>query len=122
MPDKFVPVDTSDISPYFMKVSPFIYPFALKYTEMHRETLKKYTEPREIEKYLDKQDLLNQFIDYVSGNGVKADQKGLNISGMVIHTQLKSYIARNILDNKGFYPIREKIDTTLLYAIDFLEK
>ena len=57
MPDKFIPVDTSDISPYFMKVSPFIYPFALKYTEMHRETLKKYTDPREFEKYLDKQGL-----------------------------------------------------------------
>jgi len=122
MPDKFVPVDTSDISPYFMKVSPFIYPFALKYTEMHRETLKKYTEPRDFDKYLDKQGLLNQFIDYASRNGVKADQTGVNISGMVIHTQLKSYVARNILDNKGFYPIREKIDTTLLYAIDFLEK
>jgi len=31
-------------------------------------------------------------------------------------------VARNILDNKGFYPIWESIDTTLLYAIDFLKE
>lgn len=122
MPDKFVPFDTTGISPYFMKVNPLIYPFALKYTEMHRETLKKFTEPAEIEKHLDKQGLLNQFINYASVNKVKADPEGLKISGMIIHTQLKAYIARNILDNKGFYPIRQQIDTTLLFAIDFLEK
>lgn len=122
MPDKFVPFDTTGISPYFMKVNPLIYPFALKYTEMHREALKKFTESGEIEKHLDKQGLLNQFIDYASANKVKADPEGLKISGMIIHTQLKAYIARNILDNKGFYPIRQQIDTTLLFAIDFLKK
>ena len=55
-------------------------------------------------------------------NGVKKDPDGLKISGDIIHTQIKAYIARNIQDNKGFYPIWEHIDTTLKYAIDYLEK
>ena len=55
MPDKFVPVDTSGISPYFIKVKSYIYRFALKYTESNRETLKKFTESGEMEKFLDKQ-------------------------------------------------------------------
>jgi carboxyl-terminal processing protease len=122
MPDKFVPVDTSGVSPYFVKVRSYIYRFALKYTESNREILKKYTEAGELEKYLDKQALLDQFVQYAAVNGIKKDPEGLNISEDIIHTQIKAYIARNILDNKGFYPIWENIDTTLKYAIDFLKK
>lgn len=120
MPDKFVPVDTTGVSTYFLKVRPLIYQYALKYTENTRETLKKYTEAGELEKYLDKQGLLKLFTDYAAKNGVKADNEGLKVSGNIIHTQIKAYIARNILDNNGFYPVWEEIDTTLKYAIDFL--
>ena len=122
MPDKFVPVDTSGVSPYFLKVRSLIYRYALKYTETNRETLKKYTESGEMEKFLDKQPLLDQFVQYAATTGIKKDPKGLKVSGNIIHTQIKAYIARNILDNKGFYPIWEEIDTTLKYAIDYLKK
>jgi carboxyl-terminal processing protease len=122
MPDKFVPVDTSGVSPYFLKVRSYIYKFALKYTENHREVLKKYIEPGEMNKYLDKQALLDQFVQFAATNGIKKNPAGLKTSGAIIHTQLKAYIARNILDNKGFYPIWEQIDTTLKYTIDFLKK
>ena len=122
MPDKFVPADTSGVSPYFLKVRSQIYRYALKYTENNREQLKKFTEPGEMEKFLDKQTLLDQFVLYAAANGIKKDQEGLKKSGRIIHTQLEAYIARNILDNKGFYPIWENIDTTLKYAIDFLKK
>jgi carboxyl-terminal processing protease len=122
MPDKFVPADTSGVSPYFVKVKPLIFRFALKYTENNRGSLKKFTRSIDMEKFLDKQALLDQFEKYASVNGIKKDPSGLKISGDIIHIQIKAYIARNILDNKGFYPIWEKIDTTLRYAIDFLKK
>jgi carboxyl-terminal processing protease len=122
MPDKFVPVDTSGVSPYFLKIRSYIYRFALKYTENNRELLKKYTETGEMEKYLDKQALLDQFVQFASANGIKKDAVGIKTSGEIIHTQIEAYIARNILDNKGFYPIWERIDTTLKYAIDYLKK
>ncbi|MCX6253168.1 MAG: S41 family peptidase [Bacteroidia bacterium] len=122
MPDKFVPADTSGVSPYFVKVRSLIYRFALKYADNNRELLKKFTESGEIEKFLDRQALLDQFVHYAAANGVKKDPSGLKISGYFIHTQVKAYIARNILDNKGFYPIWENIDTTLKYAIDFLKR
>jgi carboxyl-terminal processing protease len=122
MPDKFVPADTSGVSTYFVKARPFIYRFALKYSDNNRELLKKFTETNELEKYLDKQTLLNQFVLFAASNGVKRDPEGLKISGAIINTQLEAYIARNILDNKGFYPIWEQIDSTLKYAIEFLKK
>jgi len=75
-----------------------------------------------MEKFLDKQALLDQFIAFAAEAGIKKDESGLKTSGKIIHTQIKAYIARNILDNKGFYPIWEDIDTTLKYAIDFLKE
>jgi carboxyl-terminal processing protease len=122
MPDIFVPVDTTGRSPYFLAVRPQIYRFALKYTEDNREILKKYTMPDEMEKYLRSQPLLSQFVDFASTNGTKKDPSGLKISGSVINIQLKAYIARNMLDNKGFYPIWKELDSTLKYAIDYLNK
>ncbi len=122
MPDEFVSVDTSGISDYFLKVRPLIYRFALKYTENNRETLKKFTESGEMKSFLSRQALLPKFIKYAAANGVKEDPAGLKTSGDIIHVQIEAYIARNILDNKGFYPIWEDIDTTLKYAIDFIKK
>jgi len=122
MPDKFVPVDTSGVSPYFVKTRSLIYRFALKYTEKNRDVLSKYTVPDDLKKYLDKQGLLNQFVQFAASNNIKKDAEGLKISGDIINIQLEAYIARNILDNKGFYPIWEHIDTTLKYAIDYLDK
>jgi carboxyl-terminal processing protease len=121
MPDKFVPVDTSGVSPYFVKARSFIYRFALNYTEKNRDALNKYTTPADLKKYLDKQGLLEKFIQFAADNKIKRDPAGLKISGDIIHTQLEAYVARNILDNQGFYPIWENIDTTLKYAINFLK-
>jgi carboxyl-terminal processing protease len=121
MPDIFVPVDTSGITPYFVKVRPLIYQFALKYTESNREILKNFTTARELEAYLDKQDLPRKFDDFVIKNKIRPDREAQKISGKIIHVQLKGYIARNLLDNKGAYPIWEQIDPTLKVAINYLE-
>jgi carboxyl-terminal processing protease len=123
MPDKFIPFDTSGFSKYFSLVrNSLIYRFALNYTEVNREKLKKFTEYGEMEKYLDQQALLDQFVRFASANGVKREPDGLRISGRTIQTQVKAYIIRNIFDNKGFYPVWSKLDTTLKYAVDFLKK
>lgn len=121
-PDKFVPADTSGFSDYFLKVRPLIYRFALKYSDTNREALKKFTDADHLKKYLDRQSLMTQFIRFASANNIKEDRAGLKTSGDIINIQLEAYIARNILDNKGFYPIWQNIDNTLKYAIDYLKK
>ena len=39
-------------------------------------------------------------------------------SGEIIRTQLKAYIARNIIGEEGFFPIIRQIDKTLQKAIE----
>ena len=49
-----------------------------------------------------------------------ANKAEIKTSEEILKTQLYAYIIRNILDDEGFYPSIEKIDTTLLKAIDVL--
>ena len=74
-----------------------------------------------METHLDNQSLMDEFLKYSSGKGIAPDSFGIEASGDLIHIQLKAYIARNIMDNEGFYPIWEQLDTTLKGAIKYLK-
>ncbi|NLX28633.1 MAG: PDZ domain-containing protein [Bacteroidales bacterium] len=120
MPDFFVPADTSGNSDYFERLyqKQLVYQYAFQYSDQHRETLTKLGGAMDIAAYLDKVGILSSFVGFAASRGVPADQEGLRLSGVVIATQLKAYIARNILGEEGFYPIIRDIDKTLLKAIE----
>ena len=124
MPDIFVPIDTTGMSEYFGKVRNLglIYRFAFDYTDIHREKMKNLKTTAEISAYIDKTNYFQNFINFASTNEVKPDYKDIGISEKIIKTQLKAYIARNVIDNEGFYPIIQEIDNTLLKAIELFEE
>ncbi len=120
MPDFFVPVDTSGNSNYFDQIfrKGLIYSFAYAYADAHRDELTALSDAGAFESFLDKKGVLNEFVAYASEKGVRKDNEGLQTSGEIINTQLKAYIARNIIGEEGFYPIIKQIDKTLLRAIE----
>ena len=95
-----------------------IYQFAYKYADENREILSKFRKAGEIDDYLEDRNILNLLVSYASGKGIPRDEAALKKSGTVIKTQVKAYIARNIIGEEGFYPIIKKIDNTLLKAIE----
>jgi len=123
MPDIFIPIDTTGISDYFLAIrnSGLIYRFALKFTEDKREAMKKYKDLASLDRWLTDQDLTSQFIRFAEQNGIPPNRQQIAISKEIIHVQLKAYIARNMLDNKGFYPIWQAIDRTLLKALEYIQ-
>ncbi len=124
MPDIFVPLDTVGLSDYFTKIRSrgLIYRFAFDYTDQHRQELNQFTNIEDLRKYLQNKDLMNEFTKFAKDKGVPVDREGLKISGNIIHTQLEAYIARNILDNEGFYPIIKDLDNTLLKAVKIMQE
>jgi carboxyl-terminal processing protease len=120
MPDFFVPVDTSGNSDYFTKIyrKGLIYSYAYAYADEHREVLNTLKNAEDFYKYLDEKDALSDFVKYAEEKGVRRDNVGLSESEKYISTQLKAYIARNIIGEEGFYPIIKQIDKTLLRAIE----
>lgn len=122
MPDVFVPIDTSGTSEYYNRVRSLglMYRFAFFYTDQKRSLLEPYSTAREIEGFLDEQNLLPEFVDYAEGKGLEPNNKDIATSREVLLKTIKAYIARNIIDNAGFYPIISDIDNTLTVAIDTL--
>jgi carboxyl-terminal processing protease len=124
MPDIFVPLDTSGHSDYFDRIyrKGLIYAFAYTYADNHREILTGFTSAQEFDTYLEGQDVLSEFVRYAQEKGIARDASGLKLSREIINTQLKAYIARNIVGEEGFYPIIRQIDNTLLKAIEISKK
>ena len=124
MPDIFVPMDTTGTSEYFNSIyrKGLMYTFAYAYADSHREKLSGFTEAAQFDQYLDKQNILDDFVEYADVRGIEKNMQGLKESGNVIETRLKAYIARNIIGEEGFYPIISQIDNTLLEAIEITRK
>lgn len=122
MPDVFVPVDTTGSSDYYNRVRSMglLYRFAFFYTDQNRANMDSFKTAEEIESYLDTRDLMPQFINYAKDKGVAPVKSDIKTSHDILHKTIKAYVARNLIDNEGFYPIIEEIDRTLNVAIDTL--
>lgn len=120
MPDVFVPLDTTGISNYFTRLRSMglIYRFAFDYTDKYRQKMEMLTNSDEIEEYLDtKTRYFQEFLSYAESKGVKRVPDEIKVSEDIIKTQIKAFIARNLIDNEGYYPIIMHIDNTLLEAL-----
>jgi carboxyl-terminal processing protease len=124
MPDVFIPIDTSGYTEYYRRLvnKGLIYKFAFEYADMHREELSAFADHEEISQYLEQHNAFNEFLAYSRDQGIETNWKQLKISRELLHTQLKAYIARNIIDNEGFYPILMKVDNTLQEAVKWMKK
>jgi len=120
MPDIFVPVDTSGTSEYYNRTRSLglMYRFAFYYTDLQRSSLEQFSTVEDIEGYLNDQDILPQFISYAREKGIQPDYNDIKTSEVILNKTIKAYVARNIIDNEGFYPIIADIDNTLQVAID----
>jgi carboxyl-terminal processing protease len=122
MPDFFIPYDTTGITPFFVKINQagLIYRFALTWSDLHRDELSVFDKVEELSDYLDSKELLPQFKSHILSKGYTFTPTEWKESKLIVETQLKAYIARNFLDNDGFYPIIQAIDNTLIKAINIL--
>ena len=122
MPDVFVPYDTSGMTAYLSKVSNkgLIYRFGFNYADTHRDKLSSLNNAAAIESYLQRQNLLPDFVAFAEERGVPRKPADIQKSKKELETRLMASVARNILDNDGYYPIMAKIDNTLDKAVEIL--
>jgi len=124
MPDIFVPRDTTEYTPYLNKVINYgyLYQFAFQYVDRNRDKLKTIKTWQQMDKFLDSQNLMTDFVPFATKKGVAANQKQINISKRFLLTQLKAYISRNTLGDAGFYPLLYQGDKAVLRALQTLNK
>jgi carboxyl-terminal processing protease len=120
MPDTFIPIDTIGITNYYINIrnQGLLYRYSLKYSDENRKQLSSLKTPQEFVDYLNKQDVFRKFIAFASKEGIKEVTSDIKTSEKILKVQLNAYIARNFLDNDGFYPIIQDIDNTLMKATE----
>lgn len=124
MPDVFVPLTPDSSLFYYNKLanSGIIFQFAFEYADTHRVELGKYKSANEfIEKFNVSPQTFDNLLKLATEKGVTGDKKGIKGSSNHIKVLLKAYIARNVFEDEGFFPIYQQIDPILLKAIDFLK-
>ena len=120
MPDVFIPLDTNSYHNSITKANrkDLVRSFAFDYTNQHRKELELLT--------------LEAFIQFfeIDTQSLKALARQCEEAGVdlkmyewtledkkIISTQLKAFIARNIWNDAGFYPVIHQIDETFQEAI-----
>jgi len=99
-----------------------LYQFAFQYVDKNRDKLKANKSWQQMDKFLDGQNLLPEFVRFATTKGVAANPKQINISKRFLLMQLKAYISRNSIGDQGFYPLLYKDDKTVKTALEQLRK
>jgi carboxyl-terminal processing protease len=125
MPDVYVSLSSDSSLFYYNRLanSGLIFQYAFDYADLKRADLSKYRSVAEFDKkFMVTPKMMKELFDLASEKGVTGDNLSVTKSSEKIEILLKAYIARNIFDDEGFYPIYEKIDPILLRAISYLNE
>ncbi|MDT8393485.1 MAG: S41 family peptidase [Bacteroidales bacterium] len=123
MPDIYVPYDADNYPDYYNHLLDrgIIFRYAFQYTDTHRQKLSDYTTFEDFEKYFTvNKGMFLDFIAYAEEKGIGRDEAGIHESEQRIKTLIRAYIARNLFDDDGFYPVYHEIDETFQVAMDYL--
>ncbi len=124
MPDIFIPIDTTGMTPYFDEVrdNGLIYRFAFEYSDNNRAKLNTFKDYKELLAYLEINNIVDLFVKYSEANGFKPNVNEIEISKQLLSTYLNAYIVRNFFKNEGYYPVIGAIDNTLTRALEEMRK
>lgn len=125
IPDLFVPRDTTEYSPYYQQVAALglIQEYSLAYVTSHRAQLSKMKDYKELLRNLPASDLIiNDFVRFAANKNVPARWNYIRQSQELITSLIKAFIARDIFGQSAFYPIFNRIDSTIDAAIKALNK
>ncbi len=125
MPDIFVPLATDSNMAYYNRLinRGIVYDFAFDYTDSHREDLNQYQSVKDFDTQFEiTAKMFDDFLAFAEKEGVARDEKGIAAHQQEIKTLTKALIARNILDDDGFYPIYHRIDETFQEAVKIMRE
>lgn len=123
MPDVFVPMDTSGVTPYFSKLfqKNLVFKYATLVTEQNRQEINAIKSMQELDAFLSRRNLFYDFVAYADRQGVHPTQTEMTLSRGLITAQLKGYIGRNTqLDEAAFYFYMFPEDLTLRRTVEEL--
>lgn len=124
MPDIFIPVERNPEYRYYNEIlgKGLVHQFAFQYTDKNRSDLRKFSGVNDFDKnFKITPGILTEFVNFAESREVPRDNNGLAFVKSELENLLKALIARNLYDEKGFYPIFLRTDPAFLKALEELE-
>ena len=124
IPDYFVPLDSSENSPYLNRLfsTNSMQEYTVKYANENKQELLDIGYDNYRASFVVTDEMIQELIKSASQNGVAYDEKGFQKSKRVIELLTKAYIARGVWENAGFYPIFNEQDEIYLKAVEILDR
>ncbi|NOQ74525.1 MAG: PDZ domain-containing protein [Crocinitomix sp.] len=117
MPDVFVPLDTSELSQTYRKISRkgLVNTFTFSYVDRNREALKKDFPTFEDFKTNFELDeaIMSEFWELAAKEEIEFNAEDYETSKKLIHTLLKARIAANLFDSSKFYPVYNEMENEI---------
>lgn len=123
MPDIYIPLRMDESAKYYNSLvrKGLVFRFAFKYTDKNRQMLNQYESVEDfISNFKVDTKLYRDFLSFAKDHGVPEDSNIEPYFRKKIDVMIKAYIARNIFDNEGFYPVYHITDEMFLKAMEVL--
>ena len=125
MPDVYVPLVDDSTEYYFNRIvnMGILYQYAFDYCDSHRQELSRYKTVAEFDKSFRVTDaMFNELVARAEKKKVKGNDIEKQVARREADILLKAYIARNLFEEEGFYPIYRAMDDVLQKALEVLEQ
>jgi len=123
MPDVFIPIETNANLKFFNQSvnKGLLYQFSFDYTDNNRPRFKSYKTANQFDRQFQVTGtMFSEYVAYAEKNGIKYSGVETIASQQRISELMKSYIARNLFDLEGFYPIYLRTDNAFQKALEIL--
>ena len=125
MPDIYVPLVDDSTEYYFNRIvnTGLLYQYAFDYTDKHRPQLQRYKSVEAFDRSFVVSDaMFSELVKRAGEKGIKGTEEQQQVARREANTLLKAYIARDLFDDEGFYPIYAPMDEILQRAIQELNQ
>lgn len=119
-PDIFVPEDTIGMTSYYKQaaMSGLILQFAFNYTDNNRQKMQQFKELLELESYLKKQNMVEQFATYANSHGLQRRNLLIRKSHTLLERYIDSRVIYNMLDEQAWNQYLNADDNVIKKALE----
>ncbi|MBQ6728927.1 MAG: PDZ domain-containing protein [Bacteroidales bacterium] len=120
MPDIYVPLVDDSTEYYFNRIvnKGLLFQYAFDFTDKHRQQLQRYKSVEAFNQSFTVSDaMFEALVKLAEEKGIKGTDEQKQVARRQTDILLKAYIARDLFDDEGFYPIYAPMDEVLQRAL-----
>ncbi len=115
-PDVFIPLDSSLLNPYFIRLNQHVPSFAFRYLESHRAELEQYKMADFATKFSVSDAVANEFLSFAVARGEKRNERHWKNTKAKLKEAIKAGIARHLWSDQGYHYVLNESDPYIIKA------